>query len=106
MYLIDYLRICFFQTVVLKVAMSCQGCAGAVQRALTKMEGLSKKKKLSFLLCFLQLVQEKFAKAPAVAINCKISTTIAVTMKSSYIVENCTSSTANGVLDCYHLFEG
>lgn len=28
------------QTVVLKVAMSCQGCAGAVQRALTKMEGL------------------------------------------------------------------
>ncbi|XP_078157241.1 copper transport protein ATX1-like [Carex rostrata] len=28
------------ETVVLKVAMSCQGCAGAVQRALTKMQGV------------------------------------------------------------------
>lgn len=27
------------QTVVLKVGMSCQGCAGAVRRVLTKMEG-------------------------------------------------------------------
>ncbi|KAJ3700156.1 hypothetical protein LUZ61_003861 [Rhynchospora tenuis] len=28
------------ETVVLKVAMSCQGCSGAVQRALSKMEGV------------------------------------------------------------------
>lgn len=28
------------QTVVLKVAMSCQGCVGAVNRVLGKMEGL------------------------------------------------------------------
>ncbi|KAL8159722.1 hypothetical protein V2J09_001259 [Rumex salicifolius] len=28
------------QTVVLKVAMSCSGCSGAVQRALGKMEGV------------------------------------------------------------------
>ncbi|KAJ3675092.1 hypothetical protein LUZ60_004134 [Juncus effusus] len=28
------------QTVVLKVGMSCQGCVGAVQRVLTKMEGV------------------------------------------------------------------
>ncbi|XVE68633.1 hypothetical protein DITRI_Ditri09bG0084500 [Diplodiscus trichospermus] len=28
------------QTVVLKVAMSCQGCVGAVQRVLGKMEGV------------------------------------------------------------------
>ncbi|KAK7275590.1 hypothetical protein RIF29_16709 [Crotalaria pallida] len=28
------------QTVVLKVAMSCQGCAGAVNRALGKLEGV------------------------------------------------------------------
>nr|CAB3449925.1 unnamed protein product [Digitaria exilis] len=28
------------QTVVLKVAMSCEGCAGAVRRVLTKMEGV------------------------------------------------------------------
>lgn len=28
------------QTVVLKVGMSCQGCAGAVRRVLTKMEGV------------------------------------------------------------------
>lgn len=29
------------QTVVLKVAMSCGGCSGAVKRVLTKMEGYS-----------------------------------------------------------------
>jgi copper chaperone len=34
----DYLRLAM-QTVVLKVAMSCEGCAGAVRRVLTKMEG-------------------------------------------------------------------
>ncbi|XP_006647337.1 copper transport protein ATX1 [Oryza brachyantha] len=28
------------ETVVLKVGMSCQGCAGAVKRVLTKMEGV------------------------------------------------------------------
>ncbi|KAL8166750.1 hypothetical protein V2J09_008249 [Rumex salicifolius] len=28
------------QTVVLKVGMSCQGCVGAVQRVLGKMEGV------------------------------------------------------------------
>uniref|UniRef100_A0A0D9VGL9 HMA domain-containing protein n=1 Tax=Leersia perrieri TaxID=77586 RepID=A0A0D9VGL9_9ORYZ len=28
------------ETVVLKVGMSCQGCAGAVRRVLTKMEGV------------------------------------------------------------------
>ncbi|XP_057515905.1 copper transport protein ATX1 [Amaranthus tricolor] len=28
------------QTVVLKVAMSCQGCSGAVKRVLDKMEGV------------------------------------------------------------------
>ncbi|KAG9455045.1 hypothetical protein H6P81_007949 [Aristolochia fimbriata] len=28
------------QTVVLKVGMSCEGCAGAVRRVLTKMEGV------------------------------------------------------------------
>ncbi|XP_077248632.1 copper transport protein ATX1-like [Tasmannia lanceolata] len=28
------------ETVVLKVGMSCEGCAGAVKRALTKMEGV------------------------------------------------------------------
>jgi len=28
------------QTVVLKVAMSCEGCAGAVRRVLSKMEGV------------------------------------------------------------------
>ena len=28
------------QTVVLKVGMSCEGCAGAVKRALAKMEGV------------------------------------------------------------------
>ncbi|XP_072950744.1 copper transport protein ATX1-like [Typha angustifolia] len=28
------------ETVVLRVTMSCQGCAGAVKRALTKMEGV------------------------------------------------------------------
>ncbi|XP_039789847.1 copper transport protein ATX1-like isoform X2 [Panicum virgatum] len=28
------------ETVVLKVAMSCQGCAGAVRRVLSKMEGV------------------------------------------------------------------
>ncbi|XP_048550437.1 copper transport protein ATX1, partial [Triticum urartu] len=28
------------QTVVLKVAMSCGGCSGAVKRVLTKMEGV------------------------------------------------------------------
>ncbi|KAJ6790551.1 copper transport protein ATX1-like isoform X1 [Iris pallida] len=28
------------ETVVLKVAMSCQGCVGAVNRVLTKMEGV------------------------------------------------------------------
>ncbi|XP_010244224.1 PREDICTED: copper transport protein ATX1-like [Nelumbo nucifera] len=28
------------QTVVLKVGMSCQGCAGAVKRVLDKMEGV------------------------------------------------------------------
>jgi copper chaperone CopZ len=83
--LIGHLRIRFFQTVVLKVAMSCQGCAGAVQRALTKMEGLLFF--LSSLLCFLQLVQKKLSKVPAVAINCKISTTKEVIMKNSYIFE-------------------
>ncbi|CAN0910642.1 Copper transport protein ATX1 [Linum grandiflorum] len=30
----------FFWTVVLKVAMSCEGCSGAVKRVLTKMEGV------------------------------------------------------------------
>ncbi|CAL5021678.1 unnamed protein product [Urochloa decumbens] len=28
------------ETVVLKVAMSCEGCAGAVRRVLSKMEGV------------------------------------------------------------------
>ncbi|EES06905.1 hypothetical protein BDA96_04G176000 [Sorghum bicolor] len=28
------------ETVVLKVAMSCEGCAGAVRRVLSKMEGI------------------------------------------------------------------
>uniref|UniRef100_A0ACD5ZAJ5 Uncharacterized protein n=1 Tax=Avena sativa TaxID=4498 RepID=A0ACD5ZAJ5_AVESA len=28
------------QTVVLKVAMSCEGCSGAVKRVLTKMQGV------------------------------------------------------------------
>lgn len=28
------------ETVVLKVGMSCEGCAGAVRRVLTKMEGV------------------------------------------------------------------
>ncbi|CAN1258419.1 Copper transport protein ATX1 [Linum perenne] len=28
------------QTVVLRVAMSCEGCSGAVKRVLTKMEGV------------------------------------------------------------------
>jgi len=31
----------WLQTVVLKVGMSCQGCAGAVNRVLGKMEGIS-----------------------------------------------------------------
>jgi hypothetical protein len=53
MYLIGHLRIRFFQTVVLKVAMSCQGCAGAVQRALTKMEGLLFFYLLSCVFCSL-----------------------------------------------------
>lgn len=31
---------CYAQTVVLKVAMSCEGCSGAVKRVLTKMQGV------------------------------------------------------------------
>lgn len=37
------------QTVVLKVGMSCEGCAGAVRRVLGKMEGLGKS---NFITCW------------------------------------------------------
>ncbi|KAL4557417.1 hypothetical protein LXL04_035594 [Taraxacum kok-saghyz] len=34
------ITISVMQTVVLKVAMSCEGCVGAVKRVLSKMEGV------------------------------------------------------------------
>lgn len=37
--LVVFVSIVLLQTVVLKVGMSCQGCAGAVRRVLGKMEG-------------------------------------------------------------------
>ncbi|OAY81650.1 Copper transport protein ATX1 [Ananas comosus] len=55
------------ETVVLKVAMSCQGCAGAVKRALSKMEVFETVSKTGKKTSFWEAEAENKEAAPASA---------------------------------------